>query len=44
MKLNHVSKGVYVQDIDVTGLTVGIYQLSIQSGGVMAVKKLTVVR
>jgi hypothetical protein len=44
MKLNHVSKGVYVQDIDVTGLAGGIYQLSIQSGGVMAVKKLTVVR
>ena len=44
VKLNNVSKGVYVQDVDVTGLSAGIYQLSIQSGGETAIKKLTVVR
>lgn len=44
MNLKNVAKGVYIEDVDVSQLPAGIYQLSIQSGGVMAVKKLTLVR
>jgi YbbR domain-containing protein len=43
MKTNFVSKGIYDQDIDVSNLASGIYQLSIQSGGETSVKKLSVV-
>ncbi|MCY7409035.1 MAG: T9SS type A sorting domain-containing protein [Chitinophagales bacterium] len=43
-KVKNVSKGIYTEDIDVSTLTVGLYQLSIQSGDKVAVKKITVVR
>jgi hypothetical protein len=43
MKSNYVSKGIYSQEIDVSNLASGIYQLSIQSGRETSVKKLTVV-
>ncbi|HYV95664.1 MAG TPA: T9SS type A sorting domain-containing protein [Chitinophagales bacterium] len=44
MNLKNVSEGVYSHDVDVSGLCAGLYQLSIQSGGVTAVKKLIVIR
>jgi hypothetical protein len=44
MNLKNAAKGIYVENVDVSRLPSGIYQLSIQSGGYSEVKRVMVIR